>query len=100
MNHDANDAMFRNSVFVCIAIASGLALLIPLIAMQFTSEVNWDIADFVVMGLILFGAGSSFVLVSRRLNRNRRIVIGAVFVAVFLYVWAELAVGIFTNWGS
>ena len=100
MNPKANDAMLRNSAFVWIAFVTGLILLLPVIAMQFTNEVDWDITDFVVMGLLLFGAGSSFVLVSWKLPRRRRVVIGTMFAAAFLYVWAELAVGIFTTLGS
>ncbi|NNF39727.1 MAG: hypothetical protein HKN64_00010 [Woeseiaceae bacterium] len=92
--------MFRNSVFIWIALATGAVLLIPLIAMQFTTEVNWDRSDFIVMGSLLFGTASLFVLVGRRVPRKRRALIGSLFIAAFLYIWAELAVGIFTNLGS
>jgi hypothetical protein len=87
----------RNSVFVWIALATGLILLIPLIATQFTSEVNWDTTDFIVMGFLLMSTGSLFVLVSRRLSGMRRVAVGIIFAAAFLYIWAELAVGILTN---
>lgn len=83
-----------------VAVATGSILLIPAIAMQFTSEVNWDVADFVVMGLLLFGTGSLLLMVSRRASRKQRLVISALVIAAFLLVWAELAVGVFTNLGS
>ncbi len=89
----------RNSVFLWIALATGSILLIPLIAMQFTQQVNWNAMDFAVMGALLFSSGSLFVIVSRRCPRNRRLIAGAVFVATFLYTWAELAVGGFIKFG-
>ena len=92
--------MFRNSVFVWIAIATGAILLIPFIAMQFTTEVKWDETDFIVMAFLMFGFSSLYVLAARRTSRNHRLFIGGIFIAAFLYVWAEVAVGIFTNLGS
>ncbi len=95
-----NEAIMRNNVFVWIALGTGLILLVPMIAMQFTDEVNWDTKDFIVMGFLLLSTASLFVLVSRRAPRRRRVVIGIMFAAAFLYIWAELAVGVFTNLGS
>ncbi len=63
-------------------------------------EVSWNMSDFVVMGLLLLGTGSVFVLVSRRSPRRRRVVIGVAFAAALLFIWAELAVGVFTNLGT
>jgi hypothetical protein len=74
-------------------------LLIPLIAMQFTDEVNWSAGDFVVMGALLFGTGLLLDLVRREAGKYRMAGTVAVIV-LFLYIWAELAVGVFTNWGS
>ena len=91
----------QNKVFLWIALATGLILLIPLIAMQFTSEVNWTLWDFRAMGVLLFGTASLFVLAARKIrNNSHRIAIGIAFAVALLYLWAELAVGIFTNWGS
>ena len=36
---------------------AALVLLIPLIAMQFTDEVNWSGGDFVFAALLLLGVG-------------------------------------------
>ncbi|MBT8062844.1 MAG: hypothetical protein KJO85_09170 [Gammaproteobacteria bacterium] len=87
-------------MFAWIAVATGLILLIPLIAMQFTTEVNWDAPDFLVAGLLLLGAGSLFVLSSRMVPSKHRLVLGVVFAVAVAYIWAELAVGVFTNLGS
>lgn len=92
--------VMRNTAFAWIALATGLVLLVPLIAMQFTAAVNWGVMDFIVMGTLLFGTGSLFVLVARKVPRKYWLAVGAVFAAAFLYVWAELAVGIFTKLGS
>ena len=90
----------RNTAFAWIALATALLLLIPLIAMQFSTAVNWSLLDFIVMGTLLFGSGSLFVLVARRVPSKYWLAIGIVFAVGFLYLWAELAVGIFTEIGS
>jgi len=45
-----------------VALATVLLLLIPAVAMQFTSEVSWGPGDFLVAGTLLFGAGALIVL--------------------------------------
>lgn len=100
MTKETNDLISQNIVFIWIALATGAILLVPLIAMQFTTEVNWNQADFIVMGSLLFGLASLFVLAARIMSRKHRLLIGIIFIAVFLYIWAELAVGVFTNLGS
>jgi hypothetical protein len=100
MKRESNTLIFQSNVFIWIAVATGALLLIPLIAMQFTSEVNWKLADFIAMGALLFGMAGLFVLVARRLQRRHRLLAGVVFVAAFVYIWAELAVGVFTTFGS
>ena len=86
----------RNKRLVYILATVTFLLLIPLISMRFTSEVNWSIIDFALMGGLLFGVGllCEFVLRKVRSSQNRIILCGAILFTFFL-VWAELAVGIF-----
>jgi hypothetical protein len=77
-------------------LAVALLLLVPLIAMQFTSEVNWTLSDFVVAGVLLFGTGIMCELVMRKVKEvEKRIVICGVILIVLFLIWAELAVGVF-----
>lgn len=100
MRTKSNDLMMQNRVFFWIALATGLILLIPALAMQFTGAVNWTLLDFATAGVLLFGMGSLFVLAARRVHRKYRVPVGIAFAAALLYIWAELAVGVFTSWGS
>jgi hypothetical protein len=71
-------------------------LLIPLVAMKFTDEVSWSIADFVVAGVLLLGTGLLFDFIIRKTKNMRyRIILSVVLLIALLVVWAELAVGIF-----
>lgn len=71
-------------------------LSIPLIAMQFTKEVNWTFSDFLVMGILLFATvfTINFVLNKFKSLKSRLILIVGI-IALLVLVWAELAVGIF-----
>jgi uncharacterized membrane protein len=67
-------------------------LLLPLIAMQFSSEVNWNIFDFLMMGFLL--TTTLFLIrYSKKHTHNTTIIICVV--AIFLTIWIQLAVGIF-----
>lgn len=72
-----------------------LILSIPFIAMQFTPEVDWSFGDFVIMGILIFGTGSAYVLLTRYTpNVIQRAAYGAAIGTTFLLVWANLAVGL------
>ncbi len=75
----------------------GILLLIPLIAMQFSQEVNWSISDFVIMGFLLFALGSAIILLQNIKNKKYRFLFIAMAFATFLLIWAEMAVGIFNT---
>ncbi|MBU4404821.1 MAG: hypothetical protein KKG79_04320 [Acidobacteria bacterium] len=73
-------------------------LLLPLLAMQFTDEVAWDLADFAVAGTLLFGTGLTYELIARKAgNIAYRAAIGVAVTAALLLVWMNLAVGIIGN---
>lgn len=79
-----------------IVFSSIIILLIPLIAMQFTDEVNWNLSDFVVAGALLLGTGLMCEIVIRKVKNIRyRIAVCVALLAILLLIWAELAVGIF-----
>lgn len=87
-----------------LGIFAGIAmiLLVPLVVMQFTSEVQWSGFDFLVAGLLLLGAGLACELVIRLFStwKARVLFIGSVLMLLML-VWMELAVGIFgTPWAG
>lgn len=86
----------KNKRLTAIVLTVALLLLIPLIAMQFTNDVNWSPFDFSVAGILLLGTGLLCELVLRKVtnSRHRVVIMLAILVALFL-VWAELAVGIF-----
>ena len=75
--------------------AAAVLLLVPLVAMQFTDEVDWSAADFAVFGAMLAGAGGALEL-AVRMTRNTayRAAVGVALAAAFLLVWANGAVGI------
>lgn len=79
-----------------ILLIIAILLLIPLAAMQFTDQVDWDLFDFIVLGILLLGTGLSCELVLRKIKKTKhRIIICAILLILFFLIWAELAVGIF-----
>ena len=89
-----------DNALVWIMSTACMLFLVPLVAMQFTNEMNWDETDFLVWAMLLFGAGSACLWVSRKVPRSKWLGAGALIALMFAYTWAELAVGIFTNLGS
>jgi hypothetical protein len=81
--------------FLRVVLGTAAILLVPLVAMQFTGEVNWTAGDFVVAAVLLAGTGMLFELAKAKLRTGKsRLIASAVIGICFLFVWAELAVGI------
>ena len=84
-----------NKRFALFLITGAVLLSIPFVAMQFSNEVNWSLSDFAFMGglilLLILAVETVLRTVKRTLNR---LLLLAFAVSLFLFVWAELAVGI------
>ena len=61
----------KNKRIKIIITVVAIILLIPLIAMQFTNEVDWTPIDFVVAGVLLLGTGLIFDLVIRKIKNTK-----------------------------
>jgi len=88
----------QNKTIIRIVLTTAFILLLPLLAMQFTDEVVWNLTDFVVAGALLVGTGFMYELVARK-GRNiaYRAAVGIALAAALLLVWMNLAVGIIGN---
>jgi hypothetical protein len=85
-----------NQRLVTMLLAIACILLVPLIAMQFTREVNWSPADFLIAGSLLLGACLVFEFFARRGGTLAfRVTVGIAIAMLVVLVWLELAVGIF-----
>ncbi len=78
---------------------TALTLSIPLIAMQFTTEVNWTTSDFVFAGFMIVGVGVAYELAAMTGNAAYRAAAGLALAATFLTIWTTGAVGIIADEG-
>ncbi len=64
--------------------------------MQFTNQVTWNVMDFIIAGVLLLSTGLLINYIQKKLIRNtyRTLIIIGVII-LLLFVWVELAVGIF-----
>jgi hypothetical protein len=73
---------------VRVAVATAFILMLPLVAMQITDEVDWSLADFVVGGVLLGGTGLLLELAARTAG-NIAYLAGATAIAVASIVFGE-----------
>ncbi|MEW5681466.1 MAG: hypothetical protein AB1780_03725 [Pseudomonadota bacterium] len=100
LSSNATSLLYRRHIFVYLALAAATLLLIPFTAMQITGEVNWSSGDFIIMGLLLFLTSSAIVVIARKVEPAQRLWVVLGVALMFLYCWAELAVGVLFNLGS
>lgn len=103
------DIVMQNKIFAWIAAGTLALLSIPYLGMKLQlvkpdpsnpadMGINWTLFDFLVMGVLLFGAGSIFVLVARATPRKYRLLVGLAVLGIFFVTWVHLAVGIVDTW--
>jgi hypothetical protein len=81
--------------------SAAFLLLLPAIAMRFTSQVDWDGRDFITIGIMLAGACATCELAARASgNGAYRAGAGVAVATAFLTVWANLAVGMIGDEGN
>ena len=64
--------------------------------MQFSDEVNWNVMDFVVAAVLLYGAVITAYLVSQKIkSKNTKITMIILLLVIIILIWMEMAVGLF-----
>ncbi|TNC70388.1 hypothetical protein FHG71_13010 [Rubellimicrobium roseum] len=76
-------------------------MLLPLVAMQVTGEVDWTLSDFVAAGVLLGGAGLLLELALRRTSGPaERAATGLALATGLLLAWVNGAVGLIGSEGN
>jgi len=72
-----------------------LVLLLPLIGV-ILFDLDWNIFDFLIIGLlILFFSIAINLILNHLISSKLRLILILMLVILFLLIWAELAVGVF-----
>jgi len=96
---NSNSKLFK--YLLRVALGTGMLLLIPLIAMQFSSEVVWNLADFIIAGTLIFGTGAAYKLITRKSEKvTYRVAIGFALITSLSLIWVNGAIGIIGNEGQ
>jgi len=95
----------KNNILQNVFVRVGLKVLVILtIFYIFTSSspgAEWTLSDFILAAVFFMVAGLAFeLLVHRVKDTKKRLIAGIGLALIFVYLWAEAAVGIFTNIGS
>lgn len=80
---------------VRVVLVTVFVLMVPLVAMQFTEEVNWGLEDFIIIGVLLIGTGLIYEFGVKPIrNSSYRLIAGVTLVVALFLIWAQLAVGL------
>ena len=86
----------KNKRLKIILLIITILLITPLIAIQFTDEVEWTLIDFIIAGTLLLSTGLILDFIIKKIkNIQYRIALSIALFIILLLIWVELAVGIF-----
>lgn len=90
------NSITQNKDIATVFVVSAAILMIPFLAIQLSDDWDWNLFDFIVIGILLIGTGFLVILASRKIkNINYRLTVIFALIGGLLLTWAELAVGIF-----
>jgi hypothetical protein len=72
MMQEKSERKILSDDVIRVAFATIAVLCVPLIAMQFSDDVNWSAMDFAVAGTLLFGTGLGYVLTARKVRSKKQ----------------------------
>lgn len=88
------DSVLKDIIIVGLIAAS--ILIIPLVISMVSTEMNWSVMDYIIVWILLFSAGITYRLVTRKKKTvsYRAAIALAVMTGLFM-TWVNLGVGIF-----
>ena len=73
-----------------------IILLVPLIGIQLSIEINWGLLDFIVAGILIILLILVLELIFRKVQSNKKKLWLVILIGIlFIMNWVKLAVGIF-----
>lgn len=74
---------------------------LAILSIPLLTNAPWTIFDYIVATIILTATGVALVVATKKITKRKKKVLVSLGIIIFaLYIWAELAVGIFTKLGS
>lgn len=85
----------KNKALKITLLIPAIILMLPVLAMLFSDEVNWSAFDFIIAAILLYGASFAIYLSATLKTKWLRIGLMAAIFMILVLVWGELAVGLF-----
>lgn len=86
----------KQKQFVYLMVGVVALLMLPLIGSYISTEINWSLFDYIVMGILLTVTGLTAILVYNCFKNSKlKFLYLAIIGVVFLLIYIELAVGLF-----